>query len=87
MTLRRLIDYRRNVLQITSDLGEPGEIRWQLALTLLAAWVVCYFCIWKGVRWTGKVITSSLRSIISVYMGISRGGLGMVMLPPVASKM
>lgn len=47
--------FRRNVLQITTGLGEPGPVRWQLALCLLLAWVVCYFCIWKGVKWTGKV--------------------------------
>ena len=30
-------------------------MKWDLALCLLAVWVICFFCIWKGVRSTGKV--------------------------------
>ena len=42
-------------MEKTETIDHPGKIRWQLALTLLVVWVVCYFCIWRGVKWTGKV--------------------------------
>ncbi|XP_033647347.1 sodium- and chloride-dependent GABA transporter 1-like [Asterias rubens] len=48
--------WERYVLEKTETIDHPGKIRWQLALTLLVVWVVCYFCIWRGVKWTGKVV-------------------------------
>lgn len=46
---------RRYVLEITDGIDNSGGIKWQLALTLLAAWVLVYFCMWKGVKSSGKV--------------------------------
>ena len=51
---------RKNVLQVTSGMGELGSVRWPLAFTLFLAWIACYFAIWKGVKWTGKVCHSNL---------------------------
>lgn len=48
--------FRRRALQISSGIEEVGSVRWELAATLLIVWIMCYFCIWKGVKWTGKVV-------------------------------
>lgn len=46
---------RRRVLKISDGIQHLGSLRWELALCLLLAWIICYFCIWKGVKSTGKV--------------------------------
>lgn len=48
--------WERRALMISSGIEEIGNVRWELAGTLLLVWILCYFCIWKGVRWTGKVV-------------------------------
>ncbi|KAL6063655.1 hypothetical protein STEG23_010660, partial [Scotinomys teguina] len=46
--------WERNVLSLSSGIDHPGALKWDLALCLLLVWLVCFFCIWKGVRSTGK---------------------------------
>ncbi|XP_037122869.1 sodium- and chloride-dependent GABA transporter 2-like [Syngnathus acus] len=48
--------WERRVLKISGGIEEIGSIRWEVLLCLLAMWVICYFCIWKGVKSTGKVV-------------------------------
>uniref|UniRef100_A0A4W4HIZ4 Transporter n=1 Tax=Electrophorus electricus TaxID=8005 RepID=A0A4W4HIZ4_ELEEL len=47
--------WERNVLSISDSIEDVGPIKWELALCLLAVWIICFFCIWKGVKSTGKV--------------------------------
>uniref|UniRef100_A0A8C5CDN8 Transporter n=1 Tax=Gadus morhua TaxID=8049 RepID=A0A8C5CDN8_GADMO len=47
---------RQRALSISGGIEEVGSIRWELVLCALVVWVACYFCIWKGVRSTGKVV-------------------------------
>lgn len=54
---------RRNVLTISTGIDDIGPLKWDLALCLLAVWVICFFCIWKGVKSTGKV--SGLEIIVT----------------------
>ncbi|MED6236060.1 hypothetical protein ATANTOWER_003902, partial [Ataeniobius toweri] len=46
----------RRVLGISNGIEEIGSLRWELVLCLLLAWIICYFCVWKGVKSTGKVV-------------------------------
>ncbi|XP_077361471.1 sodium- and chloride-dependent GABA transporter 2-like isoform X2 [Festucalex cinctus] len=46
--------WERRVLKISGGIEEVGSLRWELVLCLILAWVVCYFCIWKGIKSTGK---------------------------------
>ncbi|XP_062264122.1 sodium- and chloride-dependent GABA transporter 2-like isoform X1 [Platichthys flesus] len=48
--------WERGVLSMSEGIDEVGTVKWELLLCLLACWVTCYFCIWKGVRSTGKVV-------------------------------
>ncbi|XP_040002387.1 sodium- and chloride-dependent GABA transporter 2-like [Xiphias gladius] len=43
------------VLRMSDDMS-LGKVHWDLALCLLLAWVICYFCVWKGIKSTGKVV-------------------------------
>ncbi|KAF7207869.1 sodium- and chloride-dependent GABA transporter 2 isoform X1 [Nothobranchius furzeri] len=48
--------WERRVLNIAGSIGELGSLRWELVLCLLLSWVICYFCVWKGVKSAGKVV-------------------------------
>jgi len=48
----------------SEGLHDPGPVRWPLALCLLAAWVVIFLCMLKGIRSSGKVRCRSASSCL-----------------------
>ncbi|KAM4722471.1 sodium- and chloride-dependent taurine transporter [Rhinophrynus dorsalis] len=48
--------WEHKVLSLSKGIDDVGVVKWDLALCLLLTWVICFFCIWKGVRSTGKVV-------------------------------
>ncbi|XP_014666308.1 PREDICTED: sodium- and chloride-dependent glycine transporter 2-like [Priapulus caudatus] len=50
-------EYFQNfVLGISSGIEEIGELRWQLVLALLMAWLIVFLCLSRGVQTSGKVV-------------------------------
>ncbi|XP_035761405.1 sodium- and chloride-dependent creatine transporter 1 [Neolamprologus brichardi] len=48
--------WERKVLRLSGGLHEPGGISYEMVLCLIATWIIVYFCMWKGVKSTGKVV-------------------------------
>ncbi|KAM6989145.1 sodium- and chloride-dependent GABA transporter 2-like [Tautogolabrus adspersus] len=48
--------WQRRVLGLSGGIEEMGAVRWDLAGCLLLSWIICYFCTWKGVKSSGKVV-------------------------------
>ncbi|XP_018593282.1 sodium- and chloride-dependent creatine transporter 1 isoform X2 [Scleropages formosus] len=48
--------WERKVLRLSGGLDELGEVSVHMVLCLVATWIFVYFCIWKGVKSTGKVV-------------------------------
>ncbi|MEQ2202925.1 Sodium- and chloride-dependent taurine transporter, partial [Xenoophorus captivus] len=59
--------WERNVLSLSTGIEDIGTLKWDLALCLLAVWVICFFCIWKGVKSTGKVSAEASRHTSCSY--------------------
>uniref|UniRef100_A0A3B5BGH9 Transporter n=1 Tax=Stegastes partitus TaxID=144197 RepID=A0A3B5BGH9_9TELE len=72
--------WRHRVLRMSNDMSLT-KVHWDLALCLLLAWVICYFCIWKGIKCTGKVVyfTASfpyLMLLLLFFRGVTLPGAG-----------
>ncbi|XP_076023237.1 sodium- and chloride-dependent creatine transporter 1-like isoform X2 [Genypterus blacodes] len=48
--------WEHKVLRLSSGLHEPGEMNCEMVLYLMITWIIVYFCMWKGVKSTGKVV-------------------------------
>lgn len=48
--------FHNYVLDLTEGLHDLGGLRWQLALCLLACWVIVFLCLSRGVKTMGKVV-------------------------------
>ena len=44
-----------NFTYALTDPGNIGEIKWDITLCLLLSWVVCFGCLVKGIKSSGKV--------------------------------
>lgn len=49
----------------SEGLQDPGPVRWPLALCLLAAWILIFLCMLKGIRSSGKVTRRSVSMLCS----------------------
>ncbi|KAL4226537.1 hypothetical protein ACF0H5_014522 [Mactra antiquata] len=48
--------YNNYILGISSGVDDVGSPRWQNVLVLLLAWTICFLCLIRGIKTTGKVV-------------------------------
>jgi len=44
------------VLGLSGGIEQVGGLQWELVASLFVAWVLVYFCVWKGIKSSGKVV-------------------------------
>lgn len=52
------VRFSRAILELHQSKGlhDLGAIKWDMALCLLAVYIICYFSLWKGISTSGKVV-------------------------------
>lgn len=48
--------WERGVLGRSKGIEVAGDTQWELLICLFLTWVTVYFCIWRGIGWTSKVV-------------------------------
>lgn len=47
--------WKYNVLNQSESFNVIGDIRWELLICLALSWIIIFFCLFKGIKWTGKI--------------------------------
>ncbi|OWF44590.1 sodium- and chloride-dependent glycine transporter 1-like [Mizuhopecten yessoensis] len=73
--------FNNRALGLSDGLEDFGQPRWELVLCLLLAWFVCFLCLIKGIKTTGKVVyfTAIFPYVVLVilfFRGITLEGAG-----------
>jgi len=48
--------WERKVLGLSTGIEDVGGLRYELVLSLFVVWILVYFCVWKGIKSSGKVV-------------------------------
>ena len=49
------VGFSHRMLRITSGITATGAVQGELVLALLVAWILTFFCLFKGIKTSGKV--------------------------------
>lgn len=64
--------FTREVLNESTGIDDMGPVQWHICLCLLAAWIVIFFCLIKGIKSSGRVVyfTATFPYLILVILVI-----------------
>lgn len=66
--------WEHRILQMTEGIETMGGLQWELVACLAVVWIVCFFCIWKGIKSTGRsAYIIALLPYISLTILLIRG--------------
>ncbi|XP_063402684.1 sodium-dependent proline transporter-like [Mytilus trossulus] len=48
--------WTNRAINMSSGIDDFGQPKWQLVMCLMLAWIICFLCLMKGIKTTGKVV-------------------------------